>query len=298
MEEKITTALILSFILILILGDVCEAKTSSIDEITDDVKKTIDESFMMFGTLEEIIISLDALEAVVSQGTTHGFAFGFSPREDGIYNYETNFSELGKNLCPGVIEENAKGLIIFGKSGEFGRISSGETKYGFIKVNVPENFPEGCQIRYQLRILGTTNGSYYEKGKHFDIVVKSLEEEKDKSRVVCKEKICWVAGALIVGFNINTTYDEAKQFVESKGFGIKDMLKGEKISLLVTVPEGKELKYIPLFEKNEIVEYAQPNYVSYIEDIGEKIEYKETTSILDWIKELFFKIGNWINRIF
>lgn len=78
----------------------------------------------------------------------------------------------------------------------------------------------------------------------------------------------YVPGEILVGFDEDVTEDEAKELIESYGFSYESVFKGPNSwespylkAMLVFVPEGDEQEWIDAFSQEDIVEYAELNYI-------------------------------------
>lgn len=133
-------------------------------------------------------------------------------------------------------------------------------------------------------------------------------------RAVCKNDTCWVAGEILVKFDDEIMREEAERFIASKGFEVTRWYP--KNMALLKVPEGKELEHLSIFNRYEIVKFAELNLflrfyglnllfshlleggiIEHIEP-SSIIEYKESRNIWNWIKELFFRLRYLIKGLF
>lgn len=171
LELSMTTVVVIVLAMVMLIlgltlvGKIFSGATGNVDEINDKVKDLINE--MLVSSNEELVFYLAGNTAEISQGTIWGVAFGFSPEVAGAYSYSTTVSEVSETACPGITENEAENLIILGKAGDLGEISSGGDSYGLIKIQIPQTYPLGCQIRYKVAI----DGEDYSKTKSFDVAI-------------------------------------------------------------------------------------------------------------------------------
>ena len=75
------------------------------------------------------------------------------------------------------------------------------------------------------------------------------------------EKASYIPGEVIVGFRkVSCTSTEALQLIEKYGGKIKDSMP-QINAVLVRVPIGKEKEFIENISKEDVVEYAEFNYL-------------------------------------
>jgi len=175
-ELSMTTVVIIVLAMtMLILGLTLVKKIFSMGynviDITDQkVRDAINKFITVGGGEEELQFYLPEKTADVPQGTTWGIAFRFSPEEPPTaeYSYNTEVSEISSLTCPKTITKSeAEKRIILGKSGKIGTVSSGEYKFGLIKINIPKTYPLNCEIRY----LVTITGGNREISENFDVKI-------------------------------------------------------------------------------------------------------------------------------
>lgn len=182
LKTGIFLGLIVLFSLSITSGKEVRRVFDEVNETNEYIKDIIRDTLGRFLDIEEseLVIALPGRTAYIAPGKTAGVVFGFSPKQNGIYSYKTEFNHIDKK-CLNISEENAEETLGSEKNGTFGSVAPGEMKYSLIKISVPETFPEGCVMRYIVTVSGMIGKANYEQKKHFDVVVSS-EKKRDYTK--------------------------------------------------------------------------------------------------------------------
>lgn len=152
---------------IFLIQKIFKGSTNAIDDINQEVQSQINKLFTDQTT--KTVVYPQSREIQLQKGDSGGVGFSIknNERSEGVFSYETTWSEDDCNFG----KADAEDLIILGKMGNNINLGSGDFMEPAILIKLrTEDSDPLCQIRYQISVK--KDGQAYATN-FFDIEIKS-----------------------------------------------------------------------------------------------------------------------------
>lgn len=142
--------------------------------------------------------------------------------------------------------------------------------------NIPFEIKNSCILRFGLQNIDCDFNTWDDDSKNCVSAYNLLGDQLDASPLISsqKELPCDISGkdyCYSVSLIDDATQDDVDELIdETENVSVVScsFAGGDNYWGVVKVPKGKEMKWISEFTENDIVEYAEPNYLYELEQGG------------------------------